>query len=187
MTAISNYVPSRNSSTIEAPINESLTLNVDNIPDRRVLDLFQSIGFAAPESAYNFRSNDIQRLEQGRFGQISAGLLLTAYTVTSVVLIGLGISTAIAVEPSPFPPMVFFGVLALVPIMASVLSGDCSCSLYRNVMAGFLNWVKEKLLDKEDPTGQLMVSQNEFAHFIYENGPAIKKNLEENHKTRPKY
>ena len=179
MAAVSNLTPSQIHITIEAPINQRLTLNADNIPDRRVLDLFQSIGFTAPESTYNFRNTDIQRLEQGRFGQISAIVLLTAYTVTCVVVIALGISTSIAVGPGPFPAMLFFGLLALTPVIAYGLSGDFSFSHYRNALASFFNWAKEKLFGKEDPTGQLLLAQNEFATFITSNGAAIKHTLEE--------
>ncbi|MCX6990640.1 MAG: hypothetical protein NTX49_06235 [Chlamydiae bacterium] len=179
MTAISACAPNQILATPAATINQRLTLNADNIPDRQVLDLFQRIGFRAPASTSNFTNNDIQRLEQGRFGQISSIVLLTAFTVTCLVLIGLGIASSIALGPVPFPAMLFFGLLALTPIWASVLSSDCSCSHLRNVIATFLNWAKEKTFGKEDLTGQFLLAQNEFADFITTNGPAIKHNLEE--------
>jgi hypothetical protein len=174
MTAISAATSRQSFIASIAPKEAKFSLNIEDIPDTRVLEVFQKIGFSVPTSTFDLKENNVQKLGECFFDRNATFITFLAIDVAALALLILAASTV-----GILAPPVTLGLFISVGTILAFLFADTTCDFpVSKVLAGLLKWAREKVFGKYDARGQYLTAQNEFAEFINKNSPAIKDKLQ---------
>jgi hypothetical protein len=171
--ATTNSQPSAAFTASAAPKEAKFTLKTEDIPDTKVLRVFQNIGFSVPTSTFDLKENNVQKLGECKFGENAARTIAIVSLVVALALIIPGMTLLVLGSPIAFP--------VLIPGLAflAFLYGSAHGDALMDDLSKALNWIREKIYGKFDPTGNYLNAQKEFAKFFKEQSPAIRAKLEE--------